>query len=93
MYGFVDHGDTRESIHNSLFSSLSGKVDIAQYYIYVTQVLIGDTFMVSLPLALRWLLVCVRFFDRQVGVSYVGGLERTAQGDHCAYRSIHYRHQ
>ncbi|KAI0753698.1 hypothetical protein C8Q74DRAFT_1373655 [Fomes fomentarius] len=49
VYGFVEHGDTRDSIYNSLdltLRAVSGKVDIAQYYIYVTQVLIGDTFMV-----------------------------------------------
>ena len=50
MYGFVDQGDTRQSIDDAfslVYQSRIGVIEVAQYYMYVTQTLIGDAFMVS----------------------------------------------
>ncbi|KAI0683667.1 hypothetical protein C8T65DRAFT_235247 [Cerioporus squamosus] len=48
LNGFVSHGADRESVYNAFFDSshFRSGTDIAQFYIYVTQTLIGDAFMV-----------------------------------------------
>ena len=50
IYGFVDQGDSRQSIEDAFFVVFQGPIraiEVAQYYIYITQTLIGDAFMVS----------------------------------------------
>ncbi|TFK88134.1 hypothetical protein K466DRAFT_662549 [Polyporus arcularius HHB13444] len=46
--GFVTNGTDRQSVYDAFFDSshFGSGTDIAQFYIYVTQTLIGDAFMV-----------------------------------------------
>ena len=46
VYGFIVVGETREDIFCYIFTVNPG-FNLSQYYLYVTQTLIGDGFMVS----------------------------------------------
>ncbi|KAI0691733.1 hypothetical protein C8Q76DRAFT_660916 [Earliella scabrosa] len=49
IYGFVDQGDSRQSIEDAFFVVFQDPIraiEVAQYYIYITQTLIADAFMV-----------------------------------------------
>lgn len=47
LYGFVVKGDTRETAYDTLLNDNSAAtIGEAQFYLYVTQTLLGDGFMV-----------------------------------------------